>query len=90
AGTVGTANAGLTGEIEDFGNGWHRCSVTFTTDATDTTGTIRVFLADGESLSITRDGTSSVLVYGAQLEAGSTPSSYMPTSGGTYTRTAQS
>lgn len=39
-------------------------------------------------------GTLTLAVYGtvsnAQLEVGSTPSSYMPTVGGTYTRTAQS
>ena len=90
AGTVGTANAGLTGKIEDFGNGWHRCSASFTTDVADTTGSIRVFLADGESLFVDLDGTSSVLLYGAQFEEAPTVSSYIPTTGATVTRAAQS
>lgn len=88
-GTVGASDTGYTGAIQDCGNGWYRCSVTFTTDAADTSGQLRIYLgnADGGS-SMTRDGTSSVLIYGAQLEAGAFATSYIPTAGGTVTRAA--
>ena len=104
-GVVGTVGSGHTATIQAVGNEWYRCSVTFTTDAVDTTGQCRVGLAesDGDGV-IPLDGVSSIQVYGLQLDQGEaipntnpvqykdapTPSSYMPTSGGTYTRTAQS
>ena len=82
AGAVGnSAGSGITAadaQIEDFGSGWYRCSITFTTDVADTSGDIQIYLANGGSSQVSRDGTSSVLLYGAQLEVGSTPSSYMP------------
>jgi len=87
AGSVGTADAGFVGQIQKVGSGWYRCSITFTTDAADTSGKIRIGLYEGSG-SIPVDGTSSILIYGAQLEAGSTPSSYIPTAGSTVTRAA--
>ena len=89
AGSVGTEDTGLSGTIEDVGAGWYRCAITFTTDGTDTSGAIRVRPAEADNQSIVDlDGTSSILIYGAQQEAGSTPSSYIPTSGSTVTRAA--
>jgi len=88
-GTIGTVQAGVTPNIEDVGNGFFRCSVTMT----ETTGGVssRTFLCiadeDGNQF-ITQDGTNSIIAYGAQLEAGSTPSSYIPTAGATVTRAA--
>jgi hypothetical protein len=92
-GTIGaTITTTLTPLIEDFGNGWYRCSVTFTTDAVDTSGSLRLYVADGNNDPVVdRDGTSSILIYGAQFEAGSTPSSYIPNAGATsgVTRAAE-
>lgn len=91
AGTLGTVEAGVTASISDVGNGWYRCSITGTTSGTSHGVEVYVCDADNDT-TVDLDGTSSILVYGAQLEAGSTPSSYMPNNGqpGGAPRTAQS
>jgi hypothetical protein len=73
--------------IEDYGNGWYRCWLTFTTDGTDTSGACGIFICDGDGDSnVARDGTSSIFIWGAQMEAGAFPTSYIPTTTGSVTR----
>lgn len=86
SGTIGVVNPGLTAKIENYGNGWHRVSVTQTAASTKT-GQFYINLADGNgSSTITPNGTNGVLLWGAQLEVGSVATSYIPTTTGTVTR----
>lgn len=89
-GTVGVVNAAHTAGIEDFGNGWYRCSITYscTETANDFIGIRILETVNTGSSSWTADGTSNLYLWGAQVEAGSFPTSYIPTSGSTVTRAA--
>jgi hypothetical protein len=67
-GEIGTVDAGFTASVQDFGDGWYCCSVSFTTDATDTSGRVDIWAAEADGdYSVDLDGTSSILVYGAHL-----------------------
>ena len=86
-GAVGTVVSGYTANMEDFSNGWYRCSVTTPTGFNER-AVFAVSDTDG-GISSAVNGDDGILLYGAQLEAGSTPSSYIPTSGSTVTRAAE-
>jgi hypothetical protein len=85
-GTVGT-NGGLTASIQAVGNGWYRCSVTQTTTSIFGYLDVGVGTADNTN-SYAGDGISGIYIWGAQLEAGSFPTSYIPTTSATATRAA--
>ena len=70
------------------GNGWWKVSVTATRGAGTTTGCNIYPCLNVGSISYTGDGTSGIYIWGAQLEAGAFPTSYIPTTAAAATRAA--
>jgi len=71
--------------IEDYGNGWYRCSLTFNVDAGDTTGSLYLYNSNTDGSIVSTVGETSI-IYGFQLEQGSYATSYIPTHGTSVTR----
>lgn len=85
-GTVSGVGGG-TASIKDLGGGWFDCSVTLTAAIT-APHTVRFYpLVDGTA-SYTGENKVCFLNAGAQLEAGSFPTSYIPTTTAQVTRAA--
>lgn len=91
-GTLGTIDPNHTAKIEDYGNGWFRCSIAFKT-TTDLVGAVVLGLSTANStINVTRNGTNGVLLWGLQAEANQgqgekeVPTSFIRTIGATSTR----
>jgi len=64
------------GTITPVGSDWYRCSITATFGAANATGSIQIMTGAGGAVTYTGDGTSGVYIWGAQIEAASTSSTY--------------
>ncbi len=89
AGVVGTVDPNHTAGIEVAAEGFYRVWVSFNT-TTDLSGHPYVYAADSDGdRSVALDDTSSIFVYGAQLEAGTKPTSLIKTVASSVTRNAE-
>jgi hypothetical protein len=87
AGTIGTLENGATTKITNFSNGWYKLEMTIPSYSTGFEFRISTSTGNGVD-SYTGTTGNGVYLWGAQLEAGSYATSYIPTTSASVTRNA--
>ena len=89
SGTLGTIDSQHTAKITNYGNGWYRCSITFTL-STDVAGTLVIRANEADNTpNVVMNGNKNIYLWGAMMEESSFASSYIHTpTNATVTRSA--
>jgi hypothetical protein len=85
-GAVGTTGTGITASVVSVGNGWYRCIATVGTALAGSNPCVIGTASADNTASYAGNGFSGVAIWGAQLEAGAFPTSYIPTVASQVTR----
>ena len=88
-GTVSLIQGGITSaSIIPYPNGWYRCVATMLPTSSGSGNVFITLVRSGTTSNYFGDGTSGLYLWGAQVEAGAFPTSYIPTTASIVPRSA--